>query len=354
MSWPAQIKDVGTIRNQFHHVIDIFPTILEVTKIPAPTEVVGIEQDEIEGVSMMYTFDDSEAKSTHTQQYFEMMGNRGMYKEGWVAATKPIAAPWVGVPDLRNFNAIDDVEWELYNIDEDFSEHDNLAKEYPEKLEELKELFYEDARKFNVLPIDYSKIDRLDVRNRPSLTAGATEFTFYGALSRIPEGGAPDLKNKDYEITALIDMKNEDSEGVIVAHGGKFTGYSMYVKDGALNFHYNFCGLEDYQYVVSTDTGILGTGEKEVRAKFEYNQDGELRVGNGGTLTLFVDGEEAASGEFERTIGYRMSLDETFDIGRDAGTSVTPVYKDADETIFTGQVKTVTITIDPKVKNDEL
>merc|ERR1712196_293983 len=346
--------DVGTLRHQFHHVIDIVPTILEATEIPAPTEFFGIEQDEIEGVSMMYTFDDAESKSTHTQQYFEMMGNRGMYKDGWVAATTPIAAPWVGNPDVRNFDAIEDVEWELYNIDEDFSEHDNLAKEYPEKLEELKELFYEDARKYNVLPIDYSKIDRLDVSNRPSLTEGLNEYTFYGEVSRIPGGGAPDLKNKDYEIKAIVNIPNEDAEGVIVAHGGKFTGYSLYVKDGALNFHYNFCGLDDYQYVVSTDTGILGTGEKEVMAKFEYDTEGERRVGNGGKLTLFVDGEEAASGEIGRTIGYRMSLDETFDIGSDAGTAVTPVFKEPEESIFTGEVKKVIINIDPIIKNDEL
>ena len=204
ISWPKGIKAKGEMRTQFHHVIDILPTILEATGIPAPVSVYGVQQDPIEGVGMVYAFDDAKAPSRHTTQYFEMFANRAVYSDGWVATTTPTTPPWVSV--AAAVDPIDGYEWELYNVAEDFSQANNLAKSNPEKLRELQRLFYIEAVKYNVLPLDNSKVERLDVRNRPSNIRGLNAFTYYDGMVRIPEGGAPDLKNKSFGISAVVDI----------------------------------------------------------------------------------------------------------------------------------------------------
>ena len=215
ISWPARIKDEGGIRSQWHHVIDIVPTILEVTGVQQPSVVNGVAQKPIEGVSMAYTFDDPKAPSTRRTQYFEMFGNRGIYHDGWVACTTPHVAPWEDPFNARQVDVISGYKWELYNVADDFSEAVNLADKYPDKLQELQLLFYAEAAKYNVLPLDDSKVARMDVALRPSLTRGRTEFTYYGSITRIPEGAAPDMKNKSFRITANVVLPKGGEQGIV-------------------------------------------------------------------------------------------------------------------------------------------
>jgi arylsulfatase A-like enzyme len=201
MSWPAKINDHGGIREQFHHVIDIMPTILEAAGVSAPSSINGVAQKPIEGVSMFYTFDDKAAASRRTTQYFEMLGNRAIYHDGWVAATTPPTPPWSAA---GGGISVEDYKWELYNVSKDFSQSEDLASKETAKLKELQDLFWEEAEKYNVLPIDNSKVQRLDVSNRPSLTSGRNRFTYHQGLLRILEGAAPDTKNKSFQISAEL------------------------------------------------------------------------------------------------------------------------------------------------------
>ena len=206
ISWPARIKDKGGIRTQFHHVIDIAPTILEAAGVEAPSVLNGVPQKPIEGVSMVYSFDDAKAQSKHRTQYFEMFANRALYSDGWVAATTPPVPPWAS---SGKGVEVDDYKWELYNVREDFSEANDLAAKEPQKLRQLQDLFWVEAAKYNVLPLDNSKIERMDVNNRPSLTRGRSVFTYYPGMVRIPEGSAPDLKNKSFQITASVEIPKD-------------------------------------------------------------------------------------------------------------------------------------------------
>ena len=248
ISWPGHIKDVGGIRSQFHHVIDIVPTILEATGIQAPTEVNGIAQRPIEGVSMAYTFDKANAKapSTHTTQYFEMAGNRGIYNDGWMANTTPFAPPWdlaTGkLPDVVN-----GYKWELYNITEDFTQNNDLSAKNPAKLKELQDLFVSEAAKYNVLPLDNTAFVRLQTP-RPSAVAGKIVFTYTGENSGIPVGNAPDIMDKDFTITADITVPDGGAEGMIVTFGGRFGGYGMYLQSGKPVFVYNLLDLERFRW----------------------------------------------------------------------------------------------------------
>jgi arylsulfatase len=335
MSWPNGIKARGEIRNQFHHVIDILPTILEVTGLPAPTSVNGFEQASIEGVSMAYTFHNPDVPSKHTTQYFEMLGNRAIYHDGWVAATTPITPPWVGIAD--KVDPIDDFTWELYNVAEDFTEYNNLAEENPEKLEELKELFYDEARKYDVLPIDNSKVERLDISNRPSNIKGRKDFTYYDGMTRIPEGSAPDFKNKSFGIAAQVNIPAGGAEGLLMTQGGRFAGIGLYVLNNRLVFHYNLAGVKRYQ-VVSKDK--ITPGKHILGVDFKYDGGG---VGKGGVATLTIDGDVVGQTKIDQTIGYRMSLDETLDFGEDTGTPVCEDYKVPFK--FTGEIIKVNIKI---------
>jgi arylsulfatase len=318
ISWPAKIEGKGEVRSQFHHVIDIMPTILEATRLPAPSSINGVPQRPIEGTSMMYSFNDAEASSTRTRQYFEMFANRAIYDEGWVAATTPPEAPWISV--TKPLDVIKDFEWELYNIAEDFSQSEDLAAKYPQRLAELQLIFYGEAAKYNVLPLDNSKVPRLDVTKRPSLTLGRDTFTYYDGMSRIPEGTAPDFKNKSHSITVDVEIGNGSSDGMLVTQGGRFGGWGLYVLDGKPVYTYNVANLERYQIASPKK---LTPGIHTIRYEFAYDGGG---AGMGGTGTLFVDDEQVAQGKIDRTMGYRISLDETFDIGSDAGEPVSEDY----------------------------
>jgi arylsulfatase len=335
ISWPKRIKDKGSVRNQFHHVIDIMPTILDATGLPEPMMVYGVKQDPIEGVSMAYTWDDAQASSTRTTQYFEMLGNRAIYHDGWVAATRPPQPPWISV--VEAFDPIDGYEWELYNVAEDFTQSENLAAKEPKKLSDLQRIFYIEAIKYQVLPIDNSKVERLDVSNRPSLTEGRDTFIYYDGMVRIPEGSAPDLKNKSWGLSAEIEVPEGGAEGLIVTQGGRFSGWGLYLKNGKPTFHYNLAGVE--RYSISGGTA-LKPGKQKVEFSFQYDGNG---VGKGGTATLKVNGTTVGETNFPRTIGYRMSLDETLDIGEDTGTPVSEDYKVPFN--FTGKIEKVTITL---------
>lgn len=335
ISWPKKIKEVGNVCSQFHHVIDITPTILEATGLPAPDSINGISQEPMDGISMAYTWDDRKAESKRTTQYFEMFANRAIYDNGWVACTTPPIAPWVSVS--APVDVLEGYEWELYNIDEDFSESDNLAEQNPAKLKELQRLFYIEAVKNDVLPLDNSKVRRLDVKNRPSLTEGRDKFTYYDGMTRIPEGSAPDLKNKSFGISAVVEIPEGGAEGLVMTQGGRFCGLGLYLLDSKPVFVYNLADVERYRVEGKEP---LKTGKHVVTFDFKYAGGG---LGKGGTATLSVDGNRVASAEFPRTIAYRMSLDETLDIGEDTGTPVSEDYQVPFK--FTGEIDTVTIQI---------
>jgi arylsulfatase len=339
ISWPAKIKARnGEVRPQFHHIIDIMPTILEAVGVPAPRSINGVAQRDIEGVSMMYSFNDASAPSKRETQYFEMFANRGIYSDGWMACTTPAIAPWVGVGG--GLDVISDYDWELYNVNEDFSQANNLAAKHPEKLKELQYLFYGEARKYNVFPIDNTKTPRLDVSLRPSMTMGKTTFTYYDNMTRIPEGTAPDFKNKSHTITAEIEITDGNNDGVLVTQGGRFGGWALYVLKGKPVYTYNVANLERYN-VASPKK--LQPGKHTIRYEFDYDGGG---AGKGGTGTLYVDDVEMASEKIERTMGYRISLDETFDIGSDAGEPVSEDYRVPFD--FQGELKKVVVNLKPE------
>jgi arylsulfatase len=332
ISWPGHIDDVGGIRTQFHHFIDIVPTILEAAGIPAPQEVDGIKQKPIEGVSMAYTFDDADAPGRRTTQYFEMLGNQGIYHDGWMASALR-GVPWLSTNepgDLLN------MPWELYHVDADFSQAVDLAKQQPEKLQELVKLFFAEAARYDVLPLDDRKTERLDVANRPSLTEGRTRFDYPRGL-RLPEGAAPDLKHRDHTISAKVTVPQGGAEGVLVALGGRFAGFALYLDAGRLVYHYNLAGVE--RYTIASDEPIP-PGEVELRAVYRTDAD---RPFAGGTVTLYAGDRQVGQGRVEKSIPNRVTLDETLDIGFDTGTPVAEGYELPFR--FNGRLEAVTIEL---------
>ena len=224
ISWPAHIRDVGALRSQSHHVIDIAPTVLEVAGLRMPDSVNGVTQKPVEGVSMAYSFDEPAAPSTRRTQYFEMLGNRAIYHDGWVAATTPVDLPWQATGS--SVDVLTGYKWELYDVAEDFSEAVNLADRFPDKLRELQLRFYVDAARYNVLPLDNSKTQRLDPSIRPNLTRGRDRFVFYEGQTRIPEGAVPDLENKSFRISAEVELATGQESGILLTQGGLFGGYA--------------------------------------------------------------------------------------------------------------------------------
>ncbi|HOW55816.1 MAG TPA: arylsulfatase [Syntrophorhabdaceae bacterium] len=319
ISWPARIKDKGGIRSQWHHVIDIVPTILEATRIEQPSMVNGVAQKPIEGVSMLYSFNNARVPSARRTQYFEMLGMRGIYHDGWVACTTPVTP--LGDSSDPKQDVLNGYNWELYNVAKDFSEAINLAGKYPEKLHDLQLLFYAEAAKYNVLPLDNARMPRTDVSIRPSLTHGHTEFTYSGTVTRIPEGAAPDLKNKSFRITAEVVLQKSNEQGVIVTHGGISAGYALMFEAGKPVFHYNFANIEHYSIGARE---ALKPGKHTI--VFDFQHDSGAGIGKGGTGTLSVDGKQVARGRIEKTVPFRLSLDETFDVGEDTGTPVCLSY----------------------------
>jgi arylsulfatase len=346
MSWPDRIKDAGGIRTQFHHIIDIVPTILEATGIQAPATVNGIAQKPIEGVSMVYTFDkaNANAPSARKTQYFEMFANRGIYSDGWYACTTPPAPPWLmGTTKLPDIN---EYKWELYNVAEDFSQNNDLAAKNPDKLREMKELFLTEAAKYQVLPLDNSVLPRL-VTPRPSATAGKTVFTYTGMNPGIPTENAPSIMNKDYKITAEITVPAGGAEGMIVTLGGRFSGYGLYLLKGKPVFSYNMLDLKRYRWeggVGAKDWlgSALKPGKHTIVFDFKYDGPGPAK---GGTGVLSVDGKEYARKSIPHSIGFLMAIDESFDIGVDSRTGVDDSYKLP--FLFTGKIDKLTFNLGP-------
>ncbi|MDX8340447.1 arylsulfatase [Draconibacterium sp. IB214405] len=314
VSWPEGIKASSEIRTQFHHVVDIVPTIYEIANIKVPQEVNGVQQLDMAGVSMAYSFDNKDAESTRKTQYFETGGHRAIYNEGWVAASFH-GVPW----ELQGSIGFDNDVWELYNIEEDFSQANNLADQYPEKLEELKRLFDEEAQKYSVYPLDDRFVERASNPERPSLTKGKNSFTYMQGTVRVPEGSAPKIYARTHSITAELDYKPGD-EGVIVATGGSAAGYTFYIKDNRLHYSYNFFHMNHYD--ISSNI-TLPEGKLEV--KMVYTQESE-EWGGGGTAQIFVNGQEVGKGKVDKVVPARFSATETMDIGMDLGAPVTPNY----------------------------
>jgi arylsulfatase A-like enzyme len=338
ISWPARIKDKGGIRPQFHHVIDIVPTILEATSITFPTELNGVKQKPIEGVSMAYSFANANAPSTRTTQYFEMLANRAIHRDGWVAATTPLRLPWVTSGFEPN---PDDFQWELYHVAEDFSQANNLASQNPAKLKELQAVFDREATKYSVYPLDSSFVPRADPAIRPSLTRGRSVFTYYPGAIRIPEGTTPDVKHTSYSVTAEVEITAGGANGVLATQGGRFGGWGLLVLEGKPVFVHAFSNQAQHKYRVASNQK-LAPGKHTVRFDFQYDGGGR---GKGGTGTLLVDGTQVAQGHIERTVGSRFSLDETFDVGEDTGTPVVEDYASHMPFKFTGKLERLTIEL---------
>ncbi|WP_006243128.1 arylsulfatase [Mycolicibacterium tusciae] len=312
--WPKGIADTGETRDQFHHVIDVAPTILEAAKIPAPTIVNSIQQAPLEGVSMMSTLRAGDAPETHVVQYFEMFGNRGIYHKGWTAVTKH-RTPWL----MTGQPALDDDVWELYGPDDWTQAHD-LAAENPQKLAELQRLWLIEATKYNVVPIDDRSVERFDadIAGRPKLISGNSQTLFSGM--RLLENCVVNIKNRSHVVTAKVTVPDAGAAGVIVTQGGGVGGWSLYAHEGALKYCYNFFGI-DYFYVTADDP--IPSGEHQLQMEFTYDGGG---LGKGGTVTLYYDGKAVGTGRVERTEPLAFSADEACDVGSDTGSPASQDY----------------------------
>ena len=348
ISWPAHIKDKGGIRSQFCHVIDVVPTIYEAVGVTPPTMMDGVKQKPLDGVSLMYTFQNANAPTRHRVQYFELVGNRGIYKDGWMANTTPLRLPWVVTGYEPN---PDDFKWELFNVNEDFSQANNLAEANPDKLKELQAAFEVEAKKYNVYPLDSSFVSRVNPATRPNLTRGRQEFTYYSGMVRIPEGSAPDFKNKSWTVGAEVTIPPEGASGVLATIGGRFGGWALLMVDSKPEFAYAVSNQPEHKYRIVSDQA-LSPGNHAVRFNFKYDSGG---VGKGATGTLFVDGKQVAQERIERTAIVRFSLDETFDIGEDTGTPVVEDYADKMPFAFSGTLKKFVVVLEPeKLSPEEL
>jgi arylsulfatase A-like enzyme len=349
ISWPARIKDKGGLRSHFSHIIDIVPTIYEAIGITPPKVLDGVQQKPIDGTSLVYTFDNAKAPERHNVQYFEMMGNRAIYKDGWIASTTPLRLPWqtYGI-DVSP----DDFKWELYNVRQDFSQANNLAASNPAKLKELQAAFDVEAKKYNVYPLDSSFAERAEPAIRPSLTRGRNEFAYYPGMTRIPEGSAPDFKNKSWVIAAdVVIPEGGNASGVLATIGGRHGGWALLMQDGKPGFAYAYSNQPEHKYRVASDQP-LAPGPHVVRFAFKYDGGG---LGKGATGTLFVDGRQVAEGKIPQTIRARFSLDETFDVGADTGTPVVEDYVDKMPFAFTGTLRKFVVVLEPqKLSAEEL
>jgi len=348
ISWPRGIHDTGGVRNQFHHVIDIVPTILEATGIPAPAMVDGIPQKPIEGVSMMYTFDVANAKtaSRHHTQYFEMMGDHAIYHHGWIASTQVMRPPW----DLTGKVSQDpsSFPWELYDLQHDWTQFNDVASQYPGKLRELQQLFWTEAAKYQVLPLDASVASRL-IAPRPRLAAGRTDFTWDGPVAGTPSGDAPSILNASFTFRAYVDVPVGGGEGVIVTQGGRFGGYGFYILKGRPVFVYNYLNRKRTFWEAGDQ---LGQGRHILEFSFKYDGLGSgtlafnnpSGIGQGGTGVLKVDDKEVSTEKVPSTIPLVMQWNENFDIGSDTGTSISDDYGPPFK--FTGKLDKLTLHID--------
>ncbi len=337
MHWPNGITDKGGLRTQFSHVIDIAPTILEAAGLPEPTIVNGTPQTPIEGVSLNYSFDNAGAAEQHTTQYFEMFGNRAIYHEGWLARTLH-RAPW----QTSKQAPLESDVWDLYNVREDFSLTKNLAAEQPERLRELQALFMSEAEKYNALPIDDRTVERVNpaIAGRPDLLGDRMSLTLYNGMNGMLENTFMNVKNRSKTITAKLEIPKAGVNGVILAQGGRFGGWCLYMKDGKPIYTYNYLGLERFT-VASTST--VPAGAATVVLDFVYDGGG---LGKGGMATLSINGKKVGEGRIEKTQPLIFSADETADVGLD---NQTPVAEDIgigrDETRFTGKIHKITLAV---------
>ncbi len=332
VSWPAGITDQGGKRRQFHHLIDVTPTILESVGVPEPTRVNGIDQQAMDGVSMAYTFDDATAADRRTTQYFELTGSRAIYHDGWWAGTRHgLDGVTATTEEIVPF---DQDIWELYDLRSDFGLANDLAATHPEKLAEMQALFDREARANNVYPMVNNSFELLTAK-RPRLIDG-DEATYLPGTIRLPEDAVVDIKNRSFAVIAKIDNPNGNAEGMLATLGGETGGFAFFVLDGKPTFQYNWVSLEEYTI---TSTEPLPTGESTIRFDFAYDGGG---MGKGGTGTLSINGRPVAEGRIEKTVPIYFSTDDTFDVGEDWGTALTSAYKPPFR--FTGTLKDVTIT----------
>jgi arylsulfatase len=335
VSWPARIKNPGGVRNQFHHVIDVAPTIYEAVGIPFPGVLNGVAQKPLEGVSMAYSFAAADAPGRRRTQYFEMFVNRGIYHDGWWAASR-VNIPWEGSTAPAN---PDTATWELYNIDGDFTQAKDLATDNPAKLRELQDLWWTDAARYSVLPLDGRKTERLngELQGRPSLAGKRKSFTYYPGVVGLPAGSAPNVLNKSFSVTADIVTKDEKTDGAIFSLGGGDGGYGLYVRDGRPTFAGNFLGRTTAR---ATAREPLPAGKLKLRGEFKYDGGG---MGKGGTLSLFVNDQKVGEARLEHTQGITLGLGGTLDIGEDSGSPVdesyTPPFR------FNGKIEQVTVEL---------
>jgi arylsulfatase A-like enzyme len=342
--WPNGIKAKAEVRSQFHHVIDVAPTILEAAGIPQPDSVDGIRQKPIEGVSMLYSFNDAKAAEQHETQYFEMFGNRGIYHKGWTAVTRH-KTPWLLVGE--KVPRFDDDNWELYDTNKDWSQANNLAKQMPEKLHELQRLWLIEATRYDVLPLDDRGAERLnpDLAGRPVLIRGNSQILF-GGMGRLSENSIVSIKNKSHSVTADIEVPASGAEGVIIAQGGNVGGWVLYAKAGKLKYCYNLLGIHHF---FAESEGKIPAGEHQVRMEFAYAGGG---LGKGGTATLYVDGKKVGEGKVAATAAMIFSADDGCDVGKDTGSPISPDYG-ARGNEFTGRVKGVQIAVAAAAKDED-
>lgn len=334
--WPTGIAEKGGLREQFTHCIDIAPTILEAAGLPEPTMVNGVQQSPMEGVSMLYTFDEPAAAERHDLQYFEMFGNRGLYYKGWSAVTKH-RTPWIMIGG--EIPAFDDDVWELYDGHTDYSQARNLAAENPELLAKLQRLWLIEATKYNVLPIDDRGVERAtpEVAGRPTLIRGNSQLLFAG-MGRLSENSVVSIKNKSFSVTAELVIAEGGADGVIIAQGGRFGGWSLYAQAGRATFVYNVLGIQEFK----TEAELpIPAGQCQVRMEFAYDGGG---LGKGGDVTLYYDGKPVGTGRVGATQAMIFSADETTDVGYESGTPVTADYTTASSR-FSGRINWVQIDL---------
>lgn len=335
-SWPKVIDDHGAKRYQFHHVVDIVPTILEVVGIAEPTMFEGVTQKPMEGTSLAYTFDrqNAQAPGTHTVQYFEMLGNRAIYADGWMACCRHGRLPW----QTSGSADFDDDVWELYHVASDFSQSENLASLYPEKLREMQDLFLVEAAKYDVLPLDDRFVERTDTTLRPGPLTGRTRIVLAPGMTRIPEGSAPKTNNVDHSITFRAEIPEENAEGVLICMGGDWSGWSLFVDGGRLRYHYNWLNYRRYD-IISEEK--LPAGDVELRLEFTCKNPQQR--GGPAIVRLYCNGDLVGAGRIPRQIPGRVS--ETLDVGRDSLSPVCPEYRDKLPFEFNGKLGEVVMDL---------
>jgi arylsulfatase A-like enzyme len=334
VSWPAKINEKGGLRSQFVHTIDVVPTLYDVIGITPPRDLNGVQQKPLEGISFAYTFGDANAKGRRTTQYFELGAQRGIYQDGWFASS-PSFAPWI--PTREGYDP-DKARWELYNIEADFSQAKDLASDNPEKLRQLQDLWWVEAAKHNVLPLDWRGTERLsaELQGRPSLGGDAKTITYYPGQIGLPNEASPRVLNKSWTITADIELPDQ-AEGMILTHGGMPGGYGLYLRGGKPTFVYNYLNLDRYT-IAGTDA--LPAGKVKLVVEFLYDGGG---LGKGGAVTISANGTKLAQGKLPRTIPLQISLGEGLDIGEDVGSAVDFTYKLPFK--FTGKIQSVTVEL---------